>query len=290
MRTELLLTLLMICTWSYGQEHHDETSIGVSADGFKMIHILNHRGAVSVTASDDSQCTVHVQRTLRCASETKLARAVKDVYLDTITYDGNLYFFIEDPDRIFQIGPEGDAEYSSREWEFDSNEDRFRVEKRFDLTVSVPAQIDLEVVNHEHPLDVVGMQGKVVARNHHDGIKIDGAMSDVVARTHHGDISISFDRNPSRQVLAATHHGDIALEMQAQLSAEVNLESRHGSFYTDFDWTSLPMQVEKNEDNKGTKYSIGKGRGIRIGNQPNEIKMKLKTYHGDIIISGRKNN
>ena len=72
----------------------------------------------------------------------------------------------------------------------------------------------------------------------------------------------------SQSKLAGREHRELTQQVQSLL--------------TDFDYEARPMSVSINKSNSRTKYKIGGGTSIRIGEGGPVLTMK--TYHGDIFI------
>jgi hypothetical protein len=287
MKSHLLLIFLIIYQVAQSQELSDNSTIEMVSDQFKKIHLHNYRGKVEVNGSKENKIILEISRSLKSASTERL-EAVKDsIYFDSMFVDGHLYLFIQDPERRFLIDENGRGTYNSYNVRGSiPHQDIFGVKYDFDLKLTIPSRLALDVSNHEKDINVRNFEGPIWIQNHHDGIFVKGAANNVKAESHHGDIEIEFKTNPLQLVEAETHHGDIRVSFQSPLSAEVSLASRHGAFFTDFDWQPLPIKVSQENTENGTRYKIGQATRIRIG--AGDAQMNFQTYHGDVYIALNK--
>jgi hypothetical protein len=252
---------------------------------FKKVHLHNYRGGVEVIGEKETgQIVLEAKRHIKSASKERLAEAGNQIYFDTLVHQGELYFFIQDPDRHFSIDENGAGGYHSENWnQSRSKEARFEIKYEFTLKLILPDDLSIDVYNHEKNLSVKNIHGEILARNHHDDVFVSGASDNVKALSHHGDVTIEFIRNPADWVVASTHHGDIRLALQPSPSAEVSLQSHHGSYFTDFDFEPLPILVSAEATPDGKRYRVGNSTRVRLGS--GQCKMDMKTYHGDVFIN-----
>ena len=228
------------------------------------------------------EASIKISRTLKSASAAQLKKAEQEVFIDTLLVGDELHFFIEAPDRVFKIDEEGDGYYDgwNQSW---SDFKHFKLAYTFTWEVQIPESMDLQVKTHQKQLSIRNMASSVVARNHHDDVALSGLSGDVKASSHHGDVNVAFVSNPPEEVSCHSHHGDIRVEVQDGLSADVTMRSHHGSFYTDFDWQNIPVQVDKDAKNGKTRYRWAKGTQVRIGE--GGLKMDFHTHHGDVYVT-----
>jgi len=267
-----------------GQQFKDRSSFTVDVSQLDRFHLYNRRGAVTVKAVSGNTATVQVVRSLKAKSQQRLDEAKEEIYMDSIIRNGEVFFFIEHPTLKLRFDDEGHAQYRSKDDSWWNDSDRNHVKAEFTVILEIPAQTDLSVMNHEHPLKISGMQGDLKAGNHHDGVLVENQGGSADVHSHHGDVEVFYTKNPTRECKYDTHHGDIRVHYQAGLSADASLYSYHGDFYTEFDWSVMPMTVSENKRGKGAKYQIsGKnGTNIRIG--AGGSKQKFRTHHGDIYL------
>ncbi len=284
----LLLNLACLLTLSscIGQEFNDRSEFTINASGMERFQLYNRWGAVTVKATSGNTIKMSVKRHLEAKKSTRLEEAKKTIYMDSMMVDGELVFFIEHPFLKLQFDEErGFASYENSQWKDGWNwKDDDNVHAEFAVTLEIPARMDLVVVNHDDPLKVDGMQGDLIARNHHDGVWVKNQGGNADAHSHHGDVEVFYTKNPTKECVYDTHHGDIKIHFQPGLSADASLSSRHGDFFTEMDWSILPVKVQAQKNNEGTKYKV-KASGqtsVKIGS--GGPMQRFKTYHGDVYL------
>lgn len=283
----LLLCIACLSTLAscMAQQFKDEATFTVDVSQYDRFHLYNRRGAVTVKAVNGNTATLKVSRSLQAKNKARLEEAKAEMYMDKREKDGDIVFFIQHPELTLEFNDEGFAWYKNRKedsWGWNSDDDYIKAE--YTVVLEIPANTDLTVTTHEHPLKVSGMQGDLIARNHHDGVLVEGQGGSADVHSHHEDIEVFYTKNPTRACHYDTHHGDIRIHYAAGLSADASLYSYHGEFFSDFDWSLLPMTVSTKPGAKGTKYHIsGKsGTNIRIGQGGTE--QDFKSHHGDIYL------
>lgn len=280
----LCLVCLVTLTTCMAQEFSDKSSFTVDVNKFERFHLYNRRGAVTVKATNGNQAKLNVTRKLKAKSNAKLNEAKKEIYLDSMVKEGQIIFFIQFPDHYLHFADDGNVWYRSKNegWNWDKKEED-RVKAEFTITLEIPANEPLTVVNHEHPLKVSGMQADLVARNHHDGVLVENQGGSADVHSHHGNVELFYTKNPTRACTYDTHHGDIKVHFQNGLSADASLYSYHGAFFTAFDWTMKPAKVVAGKG-KNAKYRISnkKGTSVQLGN--GGPLQSFKTHHGDIYL------
>ena len=278
------INLLGIIALITAQQIQDVREFNINTSSLQSLRIYNHEGAVSVKGVDGNQAKLKITRKIQSSSRDRLTKAREEIYIDTISDAGNLYFFIEAPDRLFKIDVEGHAGYNSWNYQNRKSELRhFKLNYSFTWEVEVPNHLIVHASTHRKKLRVDNMKNKVVACNHHDDVDISNLSGDVDASSHHGDVTVAFSKNPKNSVDCHTHHGDIKVALQDGLGADVRMKSHHGKFYTDFDWKAMPMKVNREDGKSGTRYKWGNGTMVRIGS--GGIEMNFKTHHGDVFLT-----
>ncbi len=281
MKSTLIIISLAFALVCKGQEFSDETTFMVNTQGLESFRLYNLNGNVKVTGVDGNSATLKLNRTLRSASSVRLEKAKTTLRFDSLILNNTIYFFMESPDRVFKIDPEGNGHYES-DWDRSKNE-RFEVKYNFDITLSVPKGLDIYVSNHRSNLQIENIEGYLYAKNHHSDLLAKDIGGNAKLKNHHGDITVSFTRNPSEDCEFYTHHGDVRIKYPGDLSADVYLKSRHGEFFTAFNWSPIPTPVIEKASDRGTKYIVNDRVSVRIGK--GGPKLNVRTWHGDIYIT-----
>ena len=284
-----LFTLLLLCTAfmhsTFGQAFEDKAEFKVNVSDIERFHLYNHRGAVTVRAVNGNTATLKVTRSLKTGFRANLEKAKKEIYMDKMEKDGHVIFYIAHPQREL-IFEDGEAHYNSKNtnnWDWNSKN---QVKSNFTVVLEIPANTDLSVRNHEHPLKISGMQGDLKAANHHDGVLVEGQGGSADVHSHHGDVEVYYTKNPTRDCSYDTHHGDIKIHYQDGLSVDASMYSYHGEFFTDFDWTMSPVSfsTDTSQGKKGTKYKVSSKNGTSVKINDGGPLQKFRTHHGDVYL------
>jgi len=282
----LLLWISCLCTIGncMAQQFEDQASFQMDVSQLERFHLYNRRGAVTVKATNGKTATLKVKRSLTAKSSSRLEEIKKEIYLDSMRKDGHLVFFIQHPNLKLKFDDDHTAGYESinQNW-WNSNSGKDQVKVRFTITLEIPAQTDLTVRNHEHPLIIDGMKGDLKAANHHDGVVVKNQGGSADVHSHHGDVEVFYAKNPSRACHYDTHHGDIRVHYQKGLAADASMYSYHGSFYSAFDWSPSPMKVSK-QSGKGAKYRVSSKSETNVKISSGGPAQSFRTHHGDIYL------
>ena len=278
-----LLILVLACTVFYanGQAVEDEQVFTLNTTSLKSFNLHNMNGAVNVKGVEGNTATLKIRRRLESFSRDRLEEARESIAFDSLVIDNNVYFFTKHPDLNFEIDESGIGHYNSC-CNRSNNRKKAKVKYEFEIELLIPRQLKLHVSTHRKTLRIQEIQGKLVAKNHHDDLFAENLGGNVKLKAHHGDIKASFIRNPTGPCSYFTHHGNITIGFPEELRADIYLKSHHGEFFTDFDWTSQPVAVVKNESEKGTKYMVNARTAIQVGG--GGPQMEFRTWHGDIYL------
>lgn len=277
----LLWAVTLMCL--HAQSFSDEKSYTFDVSQLELLRVHNKDGQVKVKGTTGSRATLRVKRTIKSANSQKLAAAKTEIYLDSVNLDGELMFFIQSPDYQLEINEDGRAYYNSYQNNWNDKRQKFhQVKTTFTIELEVPEQTVLYMSTHREDLTVQNIKADVLAENHHGSLYLEKIGGNVQASTHHGDIQLSLTKVPTRDAIFDTHHGNIKVNFPDNLAANIELKTRHGEFYTDFDYQAQAMPVSLNTSKKGTKYKIGSGTHISIGQ--GGPKLHFETYHGSIYL------
>lgn len=273
------------------QQATDTFTFNTNLAGISAFHLYNKNGSVEVKAIKGSTATLKVTRKLKSASSSALTEAKEQIYFDSFTEDGQVFWFMQHPRTEFRLDEEGNGYYNS-DWDWDRKgsreESRYDVEYQFNVILELPENIPLFVSTHRNDLTVDGINAPVLARNHHGGISLRNIGGTASAKGHHGSIEVNYTRNPSNESVYYTHHGDIRVFYQSPLAVNASMDSHHGEFFTDFDWALDKRNLERSEANgktrAGTKYVIKMDDKVNISIGGGGPKQQFHTHHGDIYL------
>ena len=267
------------------EKHTDQQQMKIDLSAYDKVNIYNSSGAVKVNPIQGSgnQAVVNATRKLSATSKKKLNRAIKEIYIDTMVVDGELYFYIVSPNRYLKSGGGDYLHYQSKDQFNNYNEIKESgINYEFELDILLPQNTKAVVSTHRGDIELNGIQGDLSALNHHGNVYLNNVQNLQYAHSHHGVIDVSFDRQSDHDIKLDTHHGDITIKFPNTPSAELDLYSYHGSFYTDFDWKPGKMIVENNRKNKKTKYKVGSKTRVLMGSASKKIQ--FNSHHGNMYI------
>lgn len=279
----VLIGLAIVCL--NAQTFTDEKTLSFDATQLDLVRLHNKHGKVTVKGTTGNKVILKVKRKLSSSSARKLESAKTAIYFDSSLEDGVLILFIQTPDYRLEINENGQAHYNNRNNNWDSSNNVFyKVKAEFTVELQIPSTTPLIASTHKNDLSISGMKADLLAHNHHGKLDLKNIGGNVEAHTHHGNINIDYSKNPTKDANFTTHHGSIKLQLQSNFSADVTMSSKHGDFFTEFDYEAMPMKIssKKERNHKGTKYKLGGGSAIRIGDGGPELN--FKTYHGSIYL------
>jgi len=277
----MLWASLLLCL--NAQTSNDEKTFTFDVSQLDLLRIHNKYGTVKVTGTNSNKAVLTVKRRLKSNNNKRLAAAREEIFLDSTSFDGELMFFVQMPNYRLRIDENGRANYQNNQDSWNNHQKVF-FESSVEMTIElkVPKSTQLYISTHKKDLYIQDINADVLAQNHHGDIKLASIGGNVQAHTHHGTIEVGLTKPPTRDAYFDTHHGNISVTFPQNLSAEVQLSTRHGQFYTDFDYKEKSLPLKINNGKKGTKYKVGGGTGISIGN--GGPKLTFETYHGSIYL------
>lgn len=132
-------------------------------------------------------------------------------------------------------------------------------------------------------ISVENVKGVVHASNINGGVKLKNLMREADASTINGDVDIEYAKNPVKDCRFYSLNGDINAWFQKGLAANMSFESFNGSFYTNIEKLDvLPVSVEKDNTDKGTKYKVSDNR-YKIGTGGVAF-LDFETFNGNVYL------
>jgi len=283
MNTLTILLTLLISSFGQTKTHSDTSILELDMSKYDKINVYNFHGNVNVNSNNSSNAIIKSARKIEASSSKKLDRAIKEIYLDTMTMDDELYIFIEDPDKTLENHWGEYLNYQDkRNRDRNSGIKSVGIKYEFDLDITLPADVDAVISTHKGDIDLSGIQGELTVLNHHGNINLEGVYRVDNVKSHHGALNIKFDKQPDNDIAFSTHHGDISVSFRSTPSAQLDLSSYHGSFFTDFDWKPSPSKTLKKIKNGKTKYKVGDNTNVQIGGGKHVLK--FRSHHGNMHI------
>jgi len=286
MKSILLLLTIASFLSPLKEKHTDQQQMKIDLSAYDKVNIYNTGGAIKIntTRGNANEAIVNAERKLSATTKKKLNRAIDEIHVDTMVVDGELFIYISAPNKFLKSGGGGYLYYQSRDKYNDSWEGikESGIQYEFDLDITLPQNTKTVVSTHRGDIKLDGIQGDLAAINHHGNIYLDNVVNLHRAHTHHGVIDVSFDKQSDHDLELRTHHGDITIKFPSTPSAELSMYSYHGSFYTDFDWKQALTPIEKNSNDRKTKYKMGSKTRVLMGSASKKIE--FNSHHGDMYI------
>lgn len=287
MQYHFLILFIIFAQALNAQKHIDSKLFNINTAQYAMIHVYNTGGAVEVKGTRSAEAKIEVKRTLKATNKKRLERAIKEIHVDTMVVDDELFVFINSPYKKLKPGYNQQyLNYQSpqNQWNNKNGIRQVGIESIFELKISLPVETKLVVSTHRGPLKVENVKGSLVALNHHDDVKLLNVRDVLYAHSHHGDVQVDFVGQPSNDIAFDTHHGDIKVSFPETPSVEVEFDSYHGSFYTDFQWNEKHAKFQKvtSKSKRKATYKLGDKTIVSMGN--GSQKMTFDSHHGDFYI------
>ena len=232
-------------------------------------------GAIRVRAVDGDTVTIRVQERVRGRDAAAIAQARREMPLQMRLLGETVSAIVDSPFR----GANGSLNV-------DWDDIPYRVEHDFEVTVPRRAATVLRTVN-DGDVELSGTDGDFEVRNVNGGIRVLDVGGSGSARTVNGEVLVRFRRNPTADVELASVNGDVTAELLAGLDADVRYYTMNGEGWSDFDFTTVPLQPTAAGERHNGRFRV-RGRwqeGIRIG--AGGPMLSFETLNGDIVLKNR---
>lgn len=263
--------------------HEDKGILNIDASKYERINVYNFDGNVNVKPSSNKEASFRYSRKITASTNRKLTRAKEEIYVDTISMDGELFVFISNPEKVLRSNGSG-SRFMTYHHKTDNNFNSIKasgIDYEFEFDISLPVDTDGIISTHDGDIVVKGIKGQLSVLNHHGEVKLDQVHQVDLVKSHHGELKVVFSDQPDMDVSLSTHHGNISVSFPETPSLRLDLDSYHGSFFTDFDWEPMVNKIQKTNKKK-TKYKIGSATNVKIGG--GKYEMSFKSHHGDMFI------
>ena len=256
--------------------------------------LANINGAIDVSGYDGEKIRIEVTRTIKAKTLKRLEQGKKEIQLGVIDRADTIILFVDGSCNAFEKNVEnGETWDSSLGWGYNWPDCKGKrcdpgYDYTLDFAVKVPYNVNLilSTVN-DGDVTVANMKGGLIANNINGSIKLTNITREASACTINGDVDIEYAKNPDKACRFYTLNGDINAWFQKGLAATMSFESFNGDFYTNVDeLESLPVVVEQEKRDNGTKYKIN-GNRFKIGN--GGVLLDFETFNGDVYLKERVN-
>jgi hypothetical protein len=277
--TVFVLFLFISCTnLLEAQEFKDNETKNLNfTSAIKVFVIKNIFGDVNIEGITSNNGKLEIAKTVTADTDADLEEAKKELEVRLKKFGDTLLAYVYSPAIELRIrkGKFGyHMEHYDKDYEFN-----------FDFSAKVPKNIEViaETIN-DGDIYINNINGKLEAHNVNGSVKVENVSDVASVVTVNGEIDVDFSQNPSRNCKFKTINGDIKVLCKKGLSADINYKSMNGEFYTNYEVKAIESEVTKEKKKKGksTFYKLGSKPTFRVGN--GNIKMKLETLNGDMIV------
>ncbi|HET9401558.1 MAG TPA: hypothetical protein VFO34_11470 [Candidatus Acidoferrales bacterium] len=257
----------------------------------KSLEVDNVWGSIEVTGTNSNEIQVVVTRTNQAETQQKLDRAKKEVTLDVNQQADSLTLYVNGPFRCgnYRNGCGGGCGGNGcggcgNGCGGCNGCDREGYNVKMDFQIQVPRAIDVDVrtVMSGH-VRMENVSGHFSVRNVNGPVELARVSGSGRASTVNGGVKASFAENPRENSIFNTVNGNIELYFTKNLSADFRFKTMNGGIYTDYEMTSLPVRMVK-EEREGTRviFRADRSSGARVGSGGPEIS--AENLNGNIRI------
>ncbi len=254
--------------------------------GHRTLLVDNVSGSIAIEAGSGDEVELTLQQTFNAKSAEEMTRARAEVVLEVTEGPGRLELVQGGPWRCRDRRHDGESRSSHGDCCCDHSDRDYEV--RFDWTLKVPRELDLEVANvNDGAIRVAGTVGHLEVRQVNDDITLEAVSGQVEAATVNGKLEVDFAALPAGACRFATVNGDIDLTFPRGLGAELSFATLNGEVYTDFPFVlaKLPATSARSTTGGRHHHELGKATAATIG--AGGIGLACSTVNGDIYIRER---
>lgn len=250
----------------------------------KSLEVDNVWGSIEVTGTNSNEIQVVVTRTNRAETQQKLNRAKKEVTLDVNQQADSLTLYVNGPFRCgnYRNGCGGGCGGNGCGGCNDCDREGYNVKMDFQIQVPRTIDVDVRTVMSGH-VRVENIAGHFSVRNVNGPVELVRVLGSGRASTVNGGVKASFAENPRENSVFNTVNGNIELYFTKNLSADFRFKTMNGAIYTDYEMTSLPVRMVK-EEREGTRviFRADRSSSARVGSGGPEIS--AENLNGNIRI------
>jgi hypothetical protein len=258
-----------------------------AVSGARTLVVDNVSGAIDIEAASGDTVQLTLKQTFVARNATEMARARAEVVLEVTENPGRLELVQGGPWRC--KGHERDSHHGRRNsGDCCCHHDDRDYEVRFDWTLKVPRNLDLDVTNvNEGAIRIAGTVGHLEVGHVNDDVTLVRVAGEVDARTVNGELKVDFSALPAGDCRFGTVNGDIDLAFPKGLGAELSFATLNGEVFTDFPFElgKLPATSERSKSGGRSHHGLGGKTAAIIGG--GGIDLACETVNGDITIRER---
>ena len=157
------------------------------------------------------------------------------------------------------------------------------------LTITVPADVSVDLHTLNGNLSVEGLHGEVDADTLSGRTELTGISGTVVAHSLNGPIRVVMDRvDPSKPLSFSSLNGSIDVTLPADVKANVQFKTMRSDIYSDFSM-ALGGSAQLMKDNSGMlKFRLGFDDNLEGTINGGGVPVSFHTLHGAIYLRKKK--
>jgi DUF4097 and DUF4098 domain-containing protein YvlB len=294
MKTILNIILLMAFAYSVTAQTFTETinkELAFEKVGAEnTILVANINGDIHVVGYEGTKVIVEVSKKITAKTQQRLEAGKQEIQLGVVDRADSLIFYMQGGCNVFGKHDRRARNFGTRNkwsynWDGDTDCDT-KYDYKLDFNIKVPYSVNLVLSTiNDGDISVVNVNGSLKVENINGGIKLKNISREASATTINGNVDIEYSKNPDKPCRFYTLNGDINAWFQKGLKANMNFKSFQGEFFSNVaNLESLPMQVEKEGDEKGIKYTLS-GNRFKIGS--GGALLDFETFNGNVYLKER---
>lgn len=238
----------------------------------RWLEVDNINGSISVAGYEGSEVQLVVHRTISARTPGKIEEAKQAIVLDIYDRPNTLVLFVNAPYRR----PDGRIDYRGE------RHYGYEVQMDFELRVPFDTNVLLKTVN-DGDIEVQQVRGHYEVNNINGHIMMTGLVGSGKVYALNGRVKVDFASNPQQDCYFGSLNGHVEVAFRDKLSADLLFKTFNGAAYTDFDFTSLPLNTIGTESKRGKKvYSSKSKYGVRVAN--GGPTLEFDAFNGNIYI------
>jgi hypothetical protein len=291
MKTIINLILAILSAHLAAAQTFSETikkEFAVEKTGVKnTILVANINGNIHVVGYEGSKVIVEVEKKITAKTQQRLEAGKKEIQFGTMNLADTLIFYMQGGCNVF-----GKQNWKARnfgtpnKWTYNWDGNHgcdTKYEYKLDFNIKVPLSVNvvLSTVN-DGDISVENVNGNLKVENINGGIKLKNISREASATTINGNVDIEYAKNPTKACRFYTLNGDINAWFQKGLTANMAFKSFNGEFFSNVkSLESLPMELEKEPSQNGTKYKLT-GNRFKVGN--GGALLDFETFNGNVYL------
>jgi hypothetical protein len=251
------------------------------------ILVANINGDIHVVGYEGSKVIVEVEKKITAKTQQRLEAGKKEIQFGTMNLADTLIFYMQGGCNVFGKQNWKARNFGTRnKWTYnwDGNHDcDTKYEYKLDFNIKVPQSVNvvLSTVN-DGDISVENVNGNLKVENINGGIKLKNISREASATTINGNVDIEYAKNPTKACRFYTLNGDINAWFQKGLTANMAFKSFNGEFFSNVkSLESLPVELEKEPSQNGTKYKLT-GNRFKVGN--GGALLDFETFNGNVYL------